>query len=165
MKNTQNICTPLGKIAIFVDGNPYEYTAKPFTYDWPPVVDQPLAASYRIYVPVADCTEIVCKLIPCVDGIEEGVEGGGEDYVCNSFQRQNVELVIGMAEDYSRKCPRFDSETIPQGVKYSNFNGCDTVVFGIAWASDYFGADDCRAWYAADPTMDDSRITFYETTI
>ncbi|MBQ8382248.1 MAG: hypothetical protein IJX47_03480 [Clostridia bacterium] len=151
-----NLITPLGEITVLVDGKPYEYTARPFTYDKPPVVDQPLSGCYRIYVPVADCAEIVCKLIPCVDGIEEGAESGGEDYVCNSFERQNVELVIGMAEDYSRKCPRFDSACIPQGVRYSNFNNCDTVVFGLAWATDYFGDDDCRAWFAADPTMDNS---------
>ena len=28
------------------------------------------------------------------------------------------------------------------------------IVFGIAWATNYDGADDVRTWFAADPTLD-----------
>ena len=33
----------------------------------------------------------------------------------------------------------------------------DEVAFSVAWATDYEGPFDCRAWYAADPTLDGER--------
>lgn len=153
MSNSNILRTPLGEIVVLVDGKPYDYTAIPYTYDHLPVKEQPIDGCYRIIVPVSNCSEIICLLNPSVDGIEEGMEAGGEKYECNSFQRHNVELVIGMEDDYSAEFLRFISERISKGVKYSNFNECNEVLFGIAWTNDYFGDDDCRCWYAADPTL------------
>lgn len=147
------LITPLGEIEILVNGNPYPYTAIPYTYIKPPVKDQPIDGCFRIFIPVMNYSEIICQLHPTVDGVEEGFESGGEDYECNSFQHQTIELVIGMEDDYSSENPRFISERISRGVKYSNLSGCDEVVFGIAWTTDYFGDNDCRCWYAADPTL------------
>ena len=152
MLNNQ-LMPPLGEIEVFVDGKPYPYTAISYTYDRPPVKDQPIDGCFRIFIPVKDCCEIICKLRPIVKEIEEGFESGGEGFECNSFQYENTELVIGMVDDYAAKTPRFVSERIPAGVKYSNFKECNEVVFGIAWTTDYFGDNDCRCWYAADPTL------------
>ena len=58
-----NLFTPLGEILVLIDGKPYEYTARSFIYDRPPVEDQPLVASFRISVPSAGSCEIVCKLV------------------------------------------------------------------------------------------------------
>ena len=147
------LITPLGELEVLVDGKPYPYTAIPYTYTKPPVEDQPIDGCFRLFIPVTNCSEIICRLNSSVDGIEEGIEAGGEGFECNSFQKNNVELVLGMEDDYSAQFPRFVSERIFNGVKYSNFNECDEVVFGIAWTNDYFGDDDCRCWYAADPTL------------
>jgi hypothetical protein len=153
MSKSNNLRTPLGEIVVLVDGKPYDYTAIPYTYDHSPVNEQPIDGCYRIFVPVTNCSGIICRLNPSDDEIEEGIEAGGEGFECNSFQKNNVELVIGMEDDYSAQFPRFVSERISKGVKYSNFNECNEVLFGIAWTNDYFGDDDCRCWYAADPTL------------
>ena len=66
------------------------------------------------------------------------------------FIKDNTILTIGMEDEN----PAFESVRIGTGLQYNLLQPVDKVVFGIAWATDYEGADDVRTWYAADPTLD-----------
>ena len=47
----------------------------------------------------------------------------------------------------------FEAKRVKNGMAYHINGKAEEVVFGIAWATDYEGADDVRVWFAADPTV------------
>ena len=49
--------------------------------------------------------------------------------------------------------PAFESVRTEYGLQYNLLRSVGKVVFGVAWATDYEGASDCRTWFAADPTI------------
>lgn len=73
----------------------------------------------------------------------------GERYLCSEFVEGATMLAIG-AEDEN---PAFETNRVKNGMEYHINGKADEVVFGIAWAIDYEGADDVRVWFAADPTV------------
>ena len=73
----------------------------------------------------------------------------GERYLCREFYDGSVMLAIG-AEDEN---PEFEAKCVSNGMAYHISGKAEEVVFGIAWATDYEGAEDVRVWFAADPTV------------
>ena len=104
----------------------------------------------------------ICKLVKktegknycsihCVLELEnESVDvsgSSGERYLCREFYDGLVMLAIG-AEDEN---PEFEAKRVQNGMEYHINGKVDEVVFGIAWAIDYEGADDVRVWFVANP--------------
>ena len=142
------LCTPFGNIRVFVDDTEIEYEAKYFVYIKPPVKDKPLAGCYRIHIMVINFSSIRCVLELENESVD--VSGSsGERYLCREFYDGSVMLAIG-AEDEN---PEFEAKRVQNGMEYHINGQVDEVVFGIAWAIDYEGADDVRVWFAADPTV------------
>lgn len=140
--------TPFGKINILVDGAAIQYEARPFEYIKPPVKDKPIAGCYRIYIPVENCSCIQYMLD--LEDTKVGVSGSsGERYLCREFIYDTTMLAIGIEDEN----PSFESLRIENGMEYCIKHSVEEVVFGIAWATDYEGANDVRVWFAADPTV------------
>lgn len=142
------LATPLGQIRIYADGVCIDGRAAEYVFDRPPCKDKPVAGCYRIQVDAGGRNAISCVAELVVPVRNTGASG--ENYMDAEFIRGDTILTIG-AEDGN---PAFESVRLESGVEYRLLQPMDTVVFGIAWATDYQGASDCRTWYAADPTLD-----------
>lgn len=140
--------TPFGKINILVDGVAIHYEATSFDYIKPPVKDKPITGCYRIHVSVENA-----KSIQCVLGLKSqnvDISGSsGERYLCREFTYGSTMLAIGIEDENTA----FEFKRVENGVEYCINTRIDKVVFGIAWATNYEGADDVRVWFAADPTV------------
>ena len=142
------LLTPFGKINILVDDVAIQYEARTFDYFKPPVKDKPIEGCYRIHIPVENSSCIQCMLD--LEDTQVDISGSsGERYLCREFQKGTTMLAIGIEDENSS----FDSERVENGMQYRINDRIDEVIIGIAWATDYEGADDVRVWFAADPTV------------
>lgn len=141
--------TPFGPIMVFVDDVMVDYEAVKHIFNRPPVKNHPIAGCYRIHVPTAGSRLIRCE-VKLNDASIGNTGASGERYMDAEFISDTTILTIG-AEDDS---PAFETMQTEYGMEYRIHEAVDEVVFGIAWATDYEGASDCRTWYAADPTLD-----------
>ena len=139
------LITPFGKIRIIADGIEIDYHAQIYQYPKPPVVTNPIEGCFRITVPVHGAQTVQCELISDKTASVES----GENYFCVEYRQEKTQLIIG-AIDGSID---FSTQETPRGIKYQFHKPVETVVFGVAWTTDYRGTDDCRVWYAADPSI------------
>ena len=142
------LTTPLGNILIFADGYCIDYEAQKVVFLRSPCDDKPVAGCYRIEVAsqglkAISCTVELLDLKVCNTG------DSGENYLNAEFIKGQNILTVGMVSD----SPAYESIQTECGLQYILRQPVDKVVFGVAWATDYYGTDDCRTWYAADPTI------------
>lgn len=143
------LLTPFGPIHIFSDAVAVDYEAVKHPFCRPPVKDHPIAGCYRIHVPAAECRSIRCEVE--LNNVSINNTGSsGERYADAEFVSGKTILTIG-AEDEN---PTFETVHTEHGLECRIREVVAEVVFGIAWATNYEGASDCRTWYAADPTLD-----------
>ena len=141
------LTSPLGNIKVYVDGACVDYKANKYSFDCHSCKDRPIDACYRIEINTHGKSDIACvveltELIP-------NTGSSGENYIDAKFVKDDTILTIGMEDDN----PAYESVRIKNGLQYRLIKPVDKVVFGIAWATDYGGADDVRTWFAADPTL------------
>jgi len=142
------LTTPFGKIKVYADGVCIDYEAAAFDFNRPPCKDKPVAACYRITVDARGHRSISCVVEQAVPPIRN-TGSSGQAYIDAEFIRGDTILTIGMEDEN----PAFESIRIENGLRYDLLMPVEQVVFGIAWATDYEGSDDCRTWFAADPTF------------
>ena len=142
------LATPLGQIRVYADGVCIDYKATEYDFNRPPCKDKPVAGCYRIEVD-AEGRKVICCVVELITSIRN-TGASGEKYMDAEFIKGDTILTIGI-EDESLA---FESVRLDYGMEYRLLQPIDTVVFGIAWATDYEGSSDCRTWYAADPTLD-----------
>lgn len=143
------LTTPFGKIEIYADNVLLDYETVAHTFDRGPVKGHPIAGCYRIHIPVGSYRSIRCE-VELTNVAIRNTGASGERYMDAEFISGTTILTIG-AEDENLE---FDTVHIERGVEHRINGSVSEVVFGIAWATDYEGASDCRTWYAADPTFD-----------
>lgn len=141
------LMTPLGKIKVYADGVCIDYNATEYDFNRPPCKDRPVAGCYRIEINARGRNTIAC-VVELVNPILN-TGGSGEKYIDAEFIKEDTILTIGIEDEN----PAFESVHLENGLQYELLQPVDKVVFGIAWAIDYEGADDIRTWYAADPTL------------
>ena len=142
------LLTTLGVIRILADGLCIEYDAKECCFDRSPVSEKPIVGCYRISVDAKKYRSVSCLLEFTGDAIPNS-GSSGECYMTAEFIKEDVILTIGIEDENAA----FASHRLPNGVRYDIIGECEKLHFGVAWATDYEGADDVRTWYAADPTM------------
>lgn len=142
------IISPLGNINVYADGVCIDYKATEYDFNRHPCKDRPVAGCYRIEIDTHDRTVLAC-VVELTEPIPN-TGSSGENYIDAEFIKDDTILTIGMEDDN----PAFESVRVENGLRYKLLHPVDKVVFGIAWAIDYEGADDVRTWYAADPTLD-----------
>ncbi|MBQ8898162.1 MAG: hypothetical protein IJY86_06760 [Clostridia bacterium] len=142
------ITTPLGKIKVCADGICIDYTAAEIDFNRPPCKEKPIAGCYRIEVESQGRKAITCTLVPFDPNLHNS-GNSGQDYLNAEFIKGNTILTMGMEDEN----PAFESVRTEYGLQYNLLRAVDKVVFGVAWATDYEGASDCRTWFAADPTI------------
>lgn len=143
------LITPLGNICIYVDSIPLDFKAGEYLFDRPPCRDHPIAGCYRIEVDARGVSTISCD-VELINPSLKNTGDSGQDYLNAEFIQGNTVLIIGIEDDN----PAFESIRTRYGLQCNVLQPQDKVIFGIAWATDYSGADDVRTWYAADPTLD-----------
>lgn len=146
---TNMLLTPLGTIRILGDEAPITFTPRKASFDRSPVGDKPLAGCYRIKVKTNNYHSISC-VVELSDSSILNTGSSGERYLDAEFISNSSILTIGMEDDNDT----FQSVRLPMGLQYILNEPVEHVIFGVAWATDYYGADDVRTWFAADPTMD-----------
>lgn len=147
--STNMLPTPLGTVRILGDEAPVTFTPRKVSFDRSPVGDKPLDGCYRIKVETNKYHSISC-VVELLDSSILNTGSSGERYMDAEFIRNSTILTIGMEDDNDT----FQSVRLPTGLQYVLNEPVEYVTFGIAWATDYYGADDVRTWFAADPTMD-----------
>ena len=140
--------TPLGSIKIFTDDILLDYKAAIHSCDRAPVKGHPIAGCYRIRIPAEGYRLIRCE-VDLKDSAIRNTGSSGERYADAEFIHGTTILTIG-AEDEN---PAFETVRTTHGMEYCINGTVAEVEFGIAWATDYEGASDCRTWFAADPTL------------
>ncbi len=140
--------TPFGIIRILSDGVLLDYEAVPRVCNCRSIQEKPLAGNYCITVPTAGRSTIQCEVDWCREPIRNTGDSG-ERYLCAEFVDGRTVLTIGI-EDGNLA---FESIRCDNGMAYRILQppATTTVVFGIAWATDYEDGD-VRTWLAADPT-------------
>lgn len=141
------LTTPLGKIKVYADGVCIDYKATEYDFNRPPCKDKPVAGCYRIEIDTHDRKDLAC-VVELTEPIPN-TGASGEKYIDAEFIKDDTILTIGMEDEN----PVFESIRIENGLQYKLLQPVDKIVFGIAWATDYKGANDVRTWYAADPTI------------
>ena len=142
------LITPLGTIKIYADSVCIDYKATEYDFNRHPCKDKPVVGCYRIEIDTHSRNDIAC-VVELTEPIPN-TGASGENYIDAEFIKNDTILTIGMEDEN----PAFESVRIGTGLQYNLLQPVDKVVFGIAWATDYEGADDVRTWYAADPTLD-----------
>lgn len=156
-KQTRDLNTPFGRLRIFVDGVEVSYLPIAVDYPYSPCDDKPIAACYRIRGRVPRGSEVRC-LIDNADNAENYAESG-EDYLSQTFEDGFILLTLG-AEDVSDKPrPDYYIDSIKNGLKFTVLDRGTTIVLGVAWVTDNY-EDDCRTWFAADPTLHKGSMHF-----
>ncbi len=140
-----NILTPLGEIHVYVDNVRYDYEVKPYNCNIRSVREKPLAGSFRIIVSAKEWKTIRC-VVSLYDGEIPNYADSGERYLCSEFVKDNIILTIGAGDDV----PAFDTKEIRYGIEYVRKAPIESVMFGIAWATDYEGQFDIRTQLATD---------------
>ena len=142
------LTTPLGNIKVYVDGICVDYKANEYSFNRHPCKERPVVGCYRIEIDTHGRSDIAYVAELTEDISNTG--SSGENYIDAEFIKDNIILTIGMEDEN----PAYESVSIENGLRYHLIKPVNKVVFGIAWATDYDGADDVRTWYAADPTLD-----------
>lgn len=141
----KRILTPLGEIQVYIDGVRSEYEYAWNHCDVPSVKEKPLAGSYRIMVSKKDWQTVHCVVAP-VDAEIPNDGASGERYLYSEFVKDNVVLTIGAGDDHEA----FDTQRLRYGVGYVRKKPVETVMFGVAWATDHQGQFDIRTQLATD---------------
>ena len=141
------LITPLGTIKIYADGVCIDYKATEYDFNRHPCKDKPVVGCYRIEIDTHSRNDIAC-VVELTEPIPN-TGASGENCIDAEFIKNDTILTIGMEDENSA----YESVRIETGLQYKLLQPVDKVVFGIAWATDYEGADDVRTWYAADPTI------------
>jgi len=141
----QNIITPLGEIQVYIDDVRYAYAAEPYLCGVQSVIDHPVEGCYRLLICAKDWQRIRCVVVPENKEISNS-GSSGERYLYAEFIKDNVVLTIGAGDEQAA----FDTHRLRYGVEYVRNTPVDTVMFGIAWATDYEGPYDIRTQLAAD---------------
>lgn len=141
----EKLITPLGEIRVYTDGVSTGYPVSPYHSQIRSLRENPPAGCWQIKVPAKTCKTISCVLVPDDDTMEN-FGSSGERFYCSEFAKDNVNLVIGAEGDH----PSFDTRRLRFGMEYVLNAPVEEVSFGVAWVADYEGADDIRAYLAAD---------------
>ena len=141
----KGILTPLGEIYIYIDNVRSDYDYEQYSRNIRSLQEHPPAASYRIIVSKKDWRTIRCVVSLCDTEIPNN-GSSGERYLCSEFVKDNIVLTIGAGDDNTD----FDTIRLRYGVEYIRKNAIDTVMFGVAWATDYEGQYDIRTQLATD---------------
>lgn len=157
--------TPLGEIAVMIDGRPIDYTAQKGPFNdvlWPDVKDR-----YQIevrYVPDGKEHSLSCVFSPTCPYMK--TPEGGERLECLSFYgTQRVKMSIGLEGECGRNYYEYeydyDIDYLDNGMAYVIMPETKTekYSFGIAWIDDVGWDDpiddehdrDVQTWFAADP--------------
>lgn len=139
------ILTPLGEIQIYIDNIRSDYEYEPYRKDIRTLQERPLTRSYQIVISKRDWQTIRCIVDLCDTEIPND-GASGERYLYSEFVKDNIVLTIGARDEN----PAFETNRIRNGVEYVRKSAVDEVRFGIAWATDYEGADDIRTQLATD---------------
>lgn len=139
------LSTPLGTIAVFIDGMPFAYqeTACPYLRS-----KYHVDGCYRIHVPCSKAHSIRCVL----DSNSQEIAfswSSGERYLAAEFEHNGIRLVIGMLNETDG----FHSVIVTNGCQYEVTAPTAVLMFGIAWISACLCETDSRAWLAADPAQ------------
>lgn len=141
----QGILTPLGEIQIYIDNVRSDYEYEPYCKDIRALQERPLTGSYQIVISKRDWQTIRCVVDLC-DAEIPNDGASGERYLYSEFVKDNIVLTIGAGDEN----PAFETNRIRNGVEYIRKFAIDEVRFGIAWATDYEGADDIRTELVTD---------------
>lgn len=140
-----NLVTPFGEIHVYIDGFSASYKAVPYVHNIRSLCENPITACYKVEV-----SAMGGKCIRCVVAVDDIAvcKGGSSDehFLCAEFAKDNVALTIGAEDDH----PGFDTNALENGMEYLCKYPMETVVFGVAWTTDYEGEFDVRTWLAAD---------------
>lgn len=142
------LTTPFGKIKVYTDGVCIDYEAAAFDFNSPPCRDKPVFGCYRIVVDARGHQSISC-IVEQAELTIRNIGSSGQAYIDAEFIRGGTILTIDMEDEN----PAFESVRIEDGLRHELPIPVDRVVFGVAWVTDYEGPDDCRTWFAADPTI------------
>lgn len=141
----KGIITPLGEIQIYIDNIRSEYEYEPHFKDIKPFQEQPLAGCYQIVISKQDWQTIRCVVSLCDSEIPNN--GASEErYLYSEFVKDNIVLTIGAGDENHT----FDTKRIRYGVEYVRKAPIESVMFGIAWATDYEGRFDIRTQLGTD---------------
>lgn len=141
----KGIITPLGEIQIYIDNIRFDYEYKPHYKNIKSLQERPLAGCYQIVVSKQDWQTISC-VVSLYDSEIPNDGASGERYLYSEFVKDNIVLTIGAGDEN----PTFDTKRIRYGVEYVRNAPIKSVMFGIAWATDYEGQFDIRTQLATD---------------
>lgn len=155
------LITPLGTVKIFDNDIEIEY--KVVKLDRNSVIFPDINGRYKIIVEYKN--DKFPHLIYCtLEGIDSSkVEYGnesGERLECKSVYQDNIKLSIGIECDtYYLDGDRissydYDSIYLNNGIGYYILptTKSQTLIFGVAWISEYNETNEVQTWYGADPT-------------
>ena len=155
------LLTPLGKIAIYFDGNPVEYAQVTAPAD-PRLYPNVNGAFILKYYYQADEKEHTLRCIvennKCVAHADTG-----ERLVAVSIYTDTVKMTIGMEDDFGclREYNKYDFGGLPLQngleVHIDRYTKSHDFVFGVAWISPYTQENEVQTWFAADPTISNSK--------
>ncbi len=139
------ILTPLGKIKVYIDDTLFSYNFSLCDCNVKAVKDDPISACYKISVPCMDAQSVRCVIE--LDG-EKILTGWDSDerYLGIDFYKNNNIVTIGAEADN----PQFDTKLIEFGIEYIIKLPTNSLVFCVAWTSDYKGEFDIRTILATD---------------
>ena len=148
-RKARRLSTPFGRLRIFVDGAAIDYLPVKIRFDHPVCQERPLAACYRISGDVEGNQTVRCVLEDpraC-----EGCVDSGEDFLCTTFEKENLQLTIGTVDPCDSGQPPYRVTSLPDGLEFQILAKKTHILLGVAWVTDHFEYD-CRTWYAADPS-------------
>ncbi len=143
MKNS--MITPLGEIQVYIDGVLSAYEVEPSVCAVRAVRNRPVAGSYRITVSADDWQTIRC-VVSLHDPKIPNTGASGQRYLYAEFAKDTTVLTIGAGDEQTS----FTTNRLRYGVEYVRRTPMDTVMFGVAWATDYEGQFDIRTQLATD---------------
>ena len=148
-RKARMLSTPFGMLRIFVDGAAIDYLPVKIRFDHPVCRERPLAACYRISEVVEGNQTVRCVL----EGPRacEGCVDSGEDFLCTTFEKENLQLTIGTVDPCDSGQPPYRVTSLPNGLEFQILAQKTHILLGVAWVTDHFEYD-CRTWYAADPS-------------
>ena len=143
------INTPFGTLKIYVDGEIINYLPIITQFKHPVCDGKPLAGCFRIFGKVESGPTVKCILEPCPSC--EAYFDSGENYICQNFVKDNIQLTIGTVEYYGSDSKPYEVTTVPNGLIFKNIREKTSIKLGVAWVNDLSDGD-LRTWFAADPT-------------
>lgn len=145
----QSIKTPFGTLNIYVDGEIIDYLPIITHFEHPVCNEKPLAGCFRTFGKVESGRTIKCILEPSPSC--EVYSDSGENYICQNFVKDNVQLTIGTIDHYGIDSKPYEVITVPNGLVFKNIREKTSIKLGVAWVNDLSDGD-LRTWFAADPT-------------